>query len=181
MQFVGQMVCTGYEWVPDLADVNGDLRTIIVFYFQPIELFGEGQALGSGTETPEDAIEAASAAWSMPMEQLRSTAVHATAPNVPSVEARRNVYRRSAAVRVYVLRRAAGVCEGCGSPAPFTTPQGRPYLEPHHIRRLSDGGPDHPDHVIALCPNCHRRVHHGADGAAFNEELQRKIQSLAIV
>jgi HNH endonuclease len=38
------------------------------------------------------------------------------------------------------------------------------YLEPHHLRRVSNGGPDHPAHVISLCPNCHRRVHAGADG-----------------
>src|ERR1700746_1774493 len=24
-------------------------------------------------------------------------------------------------------------------------------------RRLSDGGPDHPRWVVAVCPNCHRR------------------------
>jgi hypothetical protein len=39
-----------------------------------------------------------------------------------------------------------------------------PNLEPHHIRRLADGGPDHPRWVAALCPTCHRRVHHGVDG-----------------
>jgi predicted HNH restriction endonuclease len=25
--------------------------------------------------------------------------------------------------------------------------------------------------VIALCPNCHYRVHHGEDGDAYNQEL----------
>ena len=54
------------------------------------------------------------------------------------------VRERSAAVREYVLARSTGVCEGCGTPAPFVTAQGAPYLEPHHTRRLSDGGPDHP-------------------------------------
>ncbi|WP_246259362.1 MULTISPECIES: HNH endonuclease [Chelativorans] len=44
-------------------------------------------------------------------------------------------------------------------------------MEPHHLRRLSDGGPDDPRFVIALCPNCHRRVHHGMDGQAYNTEL----------
>jgi 5-methylcytosine-specific restriction protein A len=178
VQFVGQMVCAGYEWVPGVADVNGAPRAIIVFYLQPIETLDADPPPDTGTATIE---EAASTVWSMPMKQLRSTAVNATAPNLPSIEARRNVYRRSAAVRVYVLSRAAGVCEGCGSPAPFTTPQGRPYLEPHHIRRLSDGGPDYPDYMIALCPDCLRRVHYRADGAAFNEELQRTLDSLANV
>jgi 5-methylcytosine-specific restriction protein A len=25
--------------------------------------------------------------------------------------------------------------------------------------------------VIAVCPNCHRRVHYGEDGDAFNNDL----------
>jgi 5-methylcytosine-specific restriction protein A len=75
------------------------------------------------------------------------------------------------AVKAYVLRRADGTCEGCGNPAPFTTSAGRPYLERHHTRRLSDGGPDHPAWVIGLCPTCHRRAHYAGDGEVFNETL----------
>ncbi len=36
------------------------------------------------------------------------------------------MYQRSESVRVYVLRRAGGVCECCGAEAPFITTQGRP-------------------------------------------------------
>ena len=64
-----------------------------------------------------------------------------------------------------------GRCEACERPAPFTTTTGEPYLEPHHIRRLSDGGPDDPRYVAALCPNCHREVHHGINGRHKNERL----------
>jgi hypothetical protein len=32
--------------------------------------------------------------------------------------------------------------QACGAAAPFCTVRGQPYLEPHHIHRLSDGGPD---------------------------------------
>jgi 5-methylcytosine-specific restriction protein A len=67
-----------------------------------------------------------------------------------------------------MLRLALGKCEGCSTPAPFVRPDGTPYLEPHHLLRLSDGGPDHPAHVL---PNCHRRVHAGADASMFNAKL----------
>jgi 5-methylcytosine-specific restriction protein A len=43
---------------------------------------------------------------------------------------------------------------------------------------LSDGGPDDYHHVIALCPTCHRRVHHGADGESYNIGLQVKLKVL---
>ena len=52
------------------------------------------------------------------------------------------------------------------------------YLEPHHTRRLSDGGPDHPRWVGALCPNCHREIHHGADGVRKNKRLQQSLGKL---
>ena len=78
-------------------------------------------------------------------------------------------YARSEAVRAYVLARASGICEACGQPAPFKTAAGRLYLETHHIRRLSDGGPDDPRWVIALCPNCHRQAHYAKDKADFKE------------
>ena len=74
-----------------------------------------------------------------------------------------------------MLARAMGKCEGCEASAPFLRADGTRLLEPHHLRRLSDGGPDHPAHVIALCPNCHRRVHAGADGLAYNTVLGERM------
>lgn len=87
-------------------------------------------------------------------------------------------YRRSQTVHTSVLRRADGTCEGCAEPAPFTKRSGRPYLEPHHIRRRADGGPDHPQWVVALCPNCHCRVREGQDCTAYNEEFAERLDQL---
>lgn len=56
-------------------------------------------------------------------------------------------------------RRAGGKCQLCGKEAPFVDRFGRPFLESHHIEWLSRGGKDTLDNVIALCPNCHRKVH----------------------
>lgn len=93
----------------------------------------------------------------------------------------RNLYARSKTVRDYVLLRANGRCELCTSPAPFVKVDGSPYLEPHHTTRISDGGPDHPLHVGAVCPSCHREIHFGQNGALRNAELQirlRQVESL---
>ena len=38
-------------------------------------------------------------------------------------------------------------------------------------RRVADGGPDHPENVIALCPNCYRRLHHAKYATCFNVQL----------
>lgn len=68
-------------------------------------------------------------------------------------------YQRSPYVAAYALRRAAGHCQLCGEPAPFKKRSGEPYLEVHHIIWLAQGGPDTIENTVALCPNCHRRMH----------------------
>jgi len=87
-------------------------------------------------------------------------------------------YTRSATIRKYVKARANGHCEGCGKQAPFVNRDGEPYLHAHHVHELSKGGKDTPDTVVALCPNCHYRVHHGKDGDEYNQELRRIVKSL---
>jgi 5-methylcytosine-specific restriction protein A len=84
---------------------------------------------------------------------------------------------RSEAVKLYALKRANGVCEGCKAEAPFQSKEG-PFLEVHHTMRLCDGGPDHPAFVIALCPNCHRRAHYSIDGKRYNEGLKIYLKSI---
>ena len=72
------------------------------------------------------------------------------------------VFQRNPDVVAEVLERANGICESCNMPAPFNrSSNGTPYLEVHHITFLADGGRDTVDNAEALCPNCHRRKHHG--------------------
>jgi len=68
-------------------------------------------------------------------------------------------YDRNEYVKEYALRRAKGNCQLCGNKAPFTNKNGRPFLEVHHIEYLRNGGKDSVSNVVALCPNCHRKVH----------------------
>lgn len=67
-------------------------------------------------------------------------------------------YDRNELVKEYARRRAAGYCQLCDEPAPFES-NGVPFLEVHHIEWLAEGGPDTVDNVVALCPNCHRKMH----------------------
>ncbi len=87
-------------------------------------------------------------------------------------------YERLATVVTYVRQQAAGHCESCDSAAPFVTFAGEPFLEVHHIRTLADGGSDTISNAVALCPNCHRRLHHGADRDVVKENLYHKIGRL---
>ena len=52
---------------------------------------------------------------------------------------------------------------------------GTPYLESHHIIWLKDGGADSLENTVALCPNCHRKMHHLNDPKDI-EILQKRKQ-----
>lgn len=69
------------------------------------------------------------------------------------------VYIRDAFVAEYTKMRANGVCDLCGHSAPFNDRSGSPYLESHHIIWLANGGEDTIRNTVALCPNCHRKMH----------------------
>ena len=56
------------------------------------------------------------------------------------------------------LKRANGTCELCTNPAPFITRDGKPYLEIHHLLPVVLGGSSSANNLVALCPNCHRKL-----------------------
>ncbi len=92
----------------------------------------------------------------------------ASASPIPErVSVTTTAFRRNADVIVEVLDRAQGVCERCGSAAPFNRrTDGAPYLEVHHKIPLSQGGHDTVTNAEALCPNCHRNKHYGPASVA---------------
>lgn len=116
------------------------------------------------------------------IEELREVAeansTESVSEEAKSTTTQTQQYDRSPEVRRYVKKRADGLCEGCGESAPFISKTDEPYLHAHHIYELSDGGSDTPETVIALCPNCHYRVHHGKDGKEYNQELLKKVQKI---
>jgi 5-methylcytosine-specific restriction endonuclease McrA len=87
-----------------------------------------------------------------------------------------SAYERDPKVRAWVLQRAQGRCECCLCDAPFCTDGGIPFLETHHIDSLAQGGPDTPENTAAVCPNCHRRIHHGMD----RKQLTTKVRKLVL-
>ena len=77
--------------------------------------------------------------------------------------------KRDPVISKFAKVRANGICELCGNDAPFIGRNGEPYLETHHIVPLADGGADTIENTVALCPNCHRRMHQLADTADIEQ------------
>ncbi len=83
---------------------------------------------------------------------------------------------RSGEIVKETRKRAKGICQLCNQPAPFIDIKGTPYLEVHHVIWLSRGGEDSTANTVALCPNCHRRMHI-LDRAEDIEKLKEIIAS----
>lgn len=161
--YLGTFACQSWSMFRG-PDVDGAERELIQFH-----LVRTTEAI-VGRAGAESSVEPPS---SEPLMELRRRALEAAKPEqTTNWRAAPQLYRtRSRQVRDYVLARANGYCEYSGEKAPFLSRSGDPYLEVHHIYRLSDDGPDDPRYVAAICPTLHRRIHFGVDGDVVNTEL----------
>lgn len=174
VRYNGQFALASYEY-REGQDKDQRPRRTIVFHLRSVspEKDDSGDSVfelkQGGLECSIDDLEA-----------MRRKA-YAAASEIPETNTRdstRRFYQRSADVRAYVLARSRGVCEACEKAAPFVRKNGTPYLEPHHTHLISESGPDHPRWVGAICPNCHREIHHGREGGPLNTQLQMRLLSL---
>jgi 5-methylcytosine-specific restriction protein A len=167
VSYVGEYEYEDHDWT-DAPDDNNNTRRAIRFRLVPAG--NEGVSLGG--KRLEDATEQELFA------AARESVVEGSSggTTTSSSSGGGTTYTRSEVTKRFALRSADGVCQGCEDDAPFIGKNGEPYLEVHHLHRLSDGGPDRPENVIALCPNCHRRRHEGRDGDEFNQQLIEKAE-----
>jgi len=170
VRYTGLFECASWDQISGI-DKAKKSRKLIVFNLIPVET--------AATES-EATVAVPRSIKALSLEELRRAAYDASQDHGPiskASDAKRSWYERSAAVRDYVLARSEGVCEACDQPAPFLKKDGNAYLEPHHTTRLADEGPDHPAWVGAICPNCHRRIHSGIDGADWNKRLRERLKA----
>ncbi|MBV4476520.1 HNH endonuclease [Pseudomonas botevensis] len=167
--YVGEFSCADM-FERTQPDVSGAARTAIVFRLVPVGIPNGVIEVEAEDEDKTDLPASLAAA--------RLAALAACKPTSDDLaqSAPRKIYQRSRKVAHYVQMRAQGVCESCERPAPFMKKDGTPYLEPHHVNRVSDGGLDHPRYVGAVCPSCHREIHSGVHGALVNERLKQRLE-----
>lgn len=165
MSYVGEYEYENHDWTT-APDNNNAIRNAIRFRLTPAE--------GVTIEFDETVLDSASELTLF--EAAQEAAEHGNQGGEAASSNTRQSYLRSNVVKRFARRSADGICQGCGDDAPFIDTNGDPFLEVHHLHRLSDGGPDRPENVIALCPNCHRRRHNGRDGDEFNHDLIEKAE-----
>jgi 5-methylcytosine-specific restriction protein A len=153
--YAGRVALVGKPYQEDQIDDDGNMRKVWMFPLKLIE--GRVPSL-----TIEQAIEIETAqaqlAHKCSLEDLKKRLK--TAKQFPASRAAISfAFVRDAAVAEYTKRMAKGICDLCLSPAPFQNKRSEPYLECHHIVWLAKGGKDIVENTVALCPNCHRKMH----------------------
>lgn len=160
--YVGEYEYIDHYWEP-AEDDQGTMREAIRFKLVP----------KGGVDVDITPAEVESLSDEELFQKAKQSAHNGDAESSSSTSTRSEQvrYTRSDVIRDFARRMADGECVGCGESAPFVDQNGEPFLEVHHLHRRSDGGPDDPENVIAICPNCHRRAHYGENKEEFNEML----------
>lgn len=163
VKYFGELKLKGYFFKEGL-DKHKKIRKMIIFEMESIINQSDDN---EDIPTNDESIYSAE----YTLSELKEKAIGDSALSRPAIERIANYRKRSIWIRKYALKRANNICEGCNAPAPFQTITGEYYLEVHHVYRLSQEGADHPDFVVAICPNCHRRTHHSSNQEEFNNSL----------
>lgn len=152
----GVFELSGQPYFESQPGSDGVVRQACVF---PLVRVGGGRA--TYTEEQIDRINRKSFSDfnGLSNEELERKAKLSGKKKPSSKDVVRKEYDRDKSVIAYAKRRANGVCQLCENPAPFSNKKKEPYLETHHLVWLSQGGSDTVDNTVALCPNCHRRMH----------------------
>jgi 5-methylcytosine-specific restriction protein A len=135
---------------------RGNPRTVLIF---PLTLInGNEPPKPTSTEIERLSRERQRILGTRSADELRRLALLGGKQRPGSRTANSTQYERNQAVVEYTRKAAEGHCDLCRQPAPFSTRSG-PYLECHHLHPLAEDGSDTIDNAVALCPNCHRKMH----------------------
>jgi len=154
--FTGQVHLVGDAYQEVQEDVEGKDRKVWMF---PLGLVA-GQTLQPVAFEKVKGAEVARERQIVKLDRVELVHRAKQAAKVPGsrlVVAKQ--YQRNEYVSEEARRRSQGTCQLCNVAAPFFNKSGQPYLEVHHVMWLARGGEDSLENTVALCPNCHRRMH----------------------
>lgn len=162
----GQVQLSEKPYQEKQKDEDGRLRNVWVFPVKVVdnhEVTIEKEIIDNNFEKKEKKVRKLSDA------ELEEKAKESQSTKTSVRTTTSQTYERNVYVTEFAKRRAKGVCQLCEKLAPFKNRLGEPYLETHHIEWLSKGGADTIENTVALCPNCHKKMH------VVNDEYDIKI------
>lgn len=153
--FIGRVNLSSAPYQEIQADNKGLSRHVWIF---PIKLANEFFAIDEKVISKSYQSKELKAKRLSDEELEKRAKLNSSRPtSIRNVEVQQ--YERSVFICELAKRKAKGICQLCKQPAPFNNSKGEPYLETHHIEWFSKGGKDSIENTVALCPNCHRKMH----------------------
>lgn len=153
--YVGEVYLAAKPYQEQQLDIKGNSRFVWIF---PLKIKN-----GKIPQFDKKILQEYSEKKEKKVKRLSDAELLKRAQNNKSKVGVRNVqlsqYERDPYVSEFAKRKAKGICQLCNQQAPFNNAKGEPYLETHHIVWLSKGGEDSIQNTVALCPNCHRKMH----------------------
>lgn len=169
--FMGQVDLAGKPYQEEQLDIENNLRLVWVF---PLKLRST-----EPIELTEELVESKNQYRERIAKRLSEKELEIRAKHARKIAVKRTTstiaYERDPYVSEYAKRWANGICQLCDEEAPFKDKNGNPYLETHHIEWLSRGGKDTVYNTIALCPNCHKKMHI-IDRKSDVEKLKKRVK-----
>jgi len=152
--YLGPVALVAQPFEEQQPDDSGNLRKVYIF---PLKL-KQGQRIISQQDLQDWNEKKIKRAKRLSHAELKLRASNSTAK---ASQYRTSVLQfvRDQYVVEYAKQLANGVCQLCDQIAPFADKSGSPYLETHHVIWLARGGEDTIENTVALCPNCHKRMH----------------------
>jgi len=153
--YQGQVVLSDKPFQEQQDDEDGNLRGVWIF---PLKRKDGSTPLIPRVSLDKTLERKVRKSSTLSLDELKSRASKSTAKPGSRISTT-ITYQRDPNVVNYTLKRANGICELCEQPAPFKKKNGDPYLEVHHVVQLANDGDDTIENAVALCPNCHRKMH----------------------
>lgn len=154
--FMGQVVLAGEPYQEEQFGEDGKLRKVWIF---PLVLTNGKKPL----KIPEKLVEIKEKekeklARKLSNDEIIERAKYASKRATSRIVTTKN-FERNPFITEYAKRWAKGICQLCEKPAPYNNKKGEAHLHTHHVEWLSRGGEDSIYNTIALCPNCHEKMH----------------------
>ena len=172
--------CDAMQRQVDMRMVDMPDTCLVPFPIRVHEILNDNLRCTKPLDESHSYEEKESHAQSLSLDELKVIASNQQTRNPKVVKTTVAQTVRDPYIAEYAKKRANGVCQLCMKKAPFNRPDGEPYLESHHIVWLSEGGADSIGNTVALCPNCHKKMHIVNDQNDVNKLIEANLKSLSL-
>lgn len=155
--YIGEVELVGYPFQAEETDINGNIRKVIKF---PLKRINPSKSIIIDIEDiRKSEQEKIKEVRKYNIEEIKKRAKIAESNTVFTKKVKTIYRERNQYIAEFTKERAKGICDLCDKEAPFKDKTGRPYLESHHVITLAENGPDAIYNTVAVCPNCHKKIH----------------------